>query len=128
MPMGRRALADHERRRHQVNISLRDDELARLHRRADRARMAVTDYVRRRALSDRLRVVPPRRLGVEEFRQVARIGSNLNQIARRLNSGWSGTVDWPEWQELERIREQLAEAGLEQLQELLAELMPEKRD
>ena len=114
--MGRRALADHERRRHQVNISLRDDELAELRRRADRARMAVTDYVRRRALSDRLRVVPPRRLGVEEFREVARIGSNLNQIARALNAGRGGEVDWPVWQELDRLGERLGE------------LMPEKRD
>ena len=114
--MGRRSLADHERRRHQVNVSLRDDELAELRRRADRARMAVTDYVRRRALSDRLRVVPPRRLGVEEFREVARIGSNLNQIARALNAGRGGTVDWPVWRELDRLGE------------LLGELMPEKRD
>ena len=110
--MGRRSLAEHERRRHQVNISLRDDELAELRRRADRARMAVTDYVRRRALSDRLRVVPPRRLGVEEFREVARIGSNLNQIARVLNSGRGEALGWQEFREIERLRE----------------LMPEKRD
>ena len=114
--MGRRSLAEHERRRHQVNISLRDDELAELRRRADRARMAVTDYVRRRALSDRLRVVPPRRLGVEEFREVARIGSNLNQIARALNSGRGEALGWREFREIERLRE------------LLGELMPEKRD
>ena len=113
--MGRRKLSDRERRRHQVNISLRDDERAELLRRADLARMPVHDYVRRRALSDRLRVVPPRRLGVEEFREVARLSSNVNQIARALNSGRG-------W-----VRPG-AELELARLRELLAALMPEKRD
>ena len=113
--MGRRKLSDRERRRHQVNISLRDDERAELLRRADLARMPVHDYVRRRALSDRLRVVPPRRLGVEEFREVARLSSNVNQIARALNSGRG-------WVRPETARE------LERLRELLEQLMPQKRD
>ena len=113
--MGRRPLPEHELRRHQVNISLRDGELAELHRRAALARMAVHDYVRRRALSDRLRVVPPRRLGVEEFREVARLASNVNQIARSLNSG-RGYVRPGIGLEIERLRE------------LLEQLMPHKRD
>ena len=113
--MGRRALPDAERRRHQVNISLRDDELAELRHRAETARMAVTDYVRRRALSDRLRVVPPRRLGAEEFREVARLSANVNQIARALNTG-RGWVRPGTELELARLRE------------LLDGLMPEKRD
>jgi hypothetical protein len=113
--MGRRKLSEHELRRHQVNISLRDDERAELLRRADLARMPVHDYVRRRALSDRLRVVPPRRLGVEEFREVARLSSNVNQIARALNSG-RGAVGPETARELERLRE------------LLEQLMPQKRD
>ena len=49
--------------------------------------MPVTDYVRRRSDSARLRVVPPRRLGAEEFREVARLPANVNQIARALNTG-----------------------------------------
>ena len=113
--MGRRKLPPEERRRHQVNISLRDDERDRLHRRAERARMGVADYVRSRALSDRLRVVPPRRLAAEEFREVARLSSNVNQIARALNSGRG-------W-----VRPG-AELELARLRELLAALMPEKRD
>ncbi len=113
--MGRRALPEEQRRRHQVNISLRDDELERLHARAGAARMSVTDYVRRRALSDRLRVVPPRRLGVEEFRELARLGANVNQIARALNSGRA-------W-----VRPEV-ELPLARLHELLAALMPEKAE
>lgn len=113
--MGRRKLPPEERRRHQVNISLRDDERERLRRRAGRARMGVADYVRARALSDRLRVVPPRRLGAGEFREVARLSSNVNQIARALNSGRG-------WVRPETARE------LARLRELLAALMPEKRD
>ena len=113
--MGRRSLPDHERRRHQVNISLRDAELAELRSRAGAARMAIPDYVRRRALLDRLRVVPPRRLGAEEFREVARLAANVNQIARALNSGRG------------YVRPGI-DVELELLRELLAGLMPEKRD
>ena len=61
-------------------------------------------------------MVPPRRLGVEEFREIERIGSNLNQIARVLNSGRGEALGWQEFREIERLRE------------LLGELMPEKRD
>ena len=113
--MGRRALPEAERRRQQVNVSLRDAELQRLHDRAKAARMPVADYVRRRALSDRLRVVPPRRLGAEEFREVARLAANVNQIARALNTGRG-------WVRLE------TELELARLRELLDGLMPEKRD
>ena len=60
-------------------------------------------------------MVPPRRLGVEEFREVARLASNVNQIARVLNSGRS-------W-----VRPE-TELELTRLGELLAGLMPEKRD
>ena len=83
--MARPRLPASQQRRHQVNIRLRDAELAELERRASAARMPIHDYVRRRALSDRLRVVPPRRLGAAEFREVRRLAVNVNQIARALN-------------------------------------------
>ena len=77
--------------------------------------MAVPDYVRRRALSDRLRVVPPRRLGAAEFREVARLAANVNQIARAVNSG-RGWVGRGTARELARLGD------------LLERLMPQKRD
>ena len=46
-------------RRHQVTLSLRDAELVELRRRASAARLPVPDYLRQRALSERLRVASP---------------------------------------------------------------------
>jgi len=85
--MARPKLNDAERRRNQVNLALRDGELAELRRRAGIARMAIPDYLRQRALSERLRIAPPRQLGVAEFREVQRLAVNVNQMARALNRG-----------------------------------------
>ena len=44
-------------------------------------------YMRRRALGQRVRTAAERRLGAAEMRELNRIGVNLNQMARALNSG-----------------------------------------
>ena len=44
-------------------------------------------YLRRRALGQRVRIAAERRLGAAELRELNRIGVNLNQMARTLNSG-----------------------------------------
>ena len=43
--------------------------------------------VRRRALGRRVRIASEWRLGAAELRELNRIGVNLNQMARALNSG-----------------------------------------
>ena len=86
-PMARPTLPLTALRRHQVTLSLRDAELVELRRRASAARMPVPDYLRQRALSERLRVASPRRLAAAEFREVSRLAVNVNQIARLLASG-----------------------------------------
>ena len=43
--------------------------------------------LRRRALGQRVRIAAERRLGAAELRELNRIGVNLNQMARALNSG-----------------------------------------
>ena len=48
----------------------------------------------------------PRQLGVAEFRELNRIGVNLNQIARALNQ--RGDVATPRLDELGRLRELIA--------------------
>ena len=86
-PMARPKLPLTVLRRHQVTLSLRDAELVELRRRASAARLAVPDYLRQRALSERLRVASPRRLAAAEFREVSRLAVNVNQIARCLHQG-----------------------------------------
>lgn len=85
--MARPRLSDAERRRNQVNLSLRDAELSELKRRAGVAGLSVPDYLRRRALQDGLQVPPRRRLGAAEFREAQRLAVNVNQMARAMNAG-----------------------------------------
>ena len=85
--MGRPKLSQAELRRHQVTLSLRDAELFALRRRAGLARLSIPDYLRQRALGDRLRLTPARRLGAEEFRAVSKLAVNVNQMARAVHQG-----------------------------------------
>ena len=60
-------------------------EAAELRERAQGARLSVGAY--RRGLGQRVRMAAERRLGAAELRELNRIGVNLNQMARALNSG-----------------------------------------
>ena len=55
--------------------------------RAQAARFSMGAYLRRRGLGQRVRSAVERRLGAAEMRELNRIGVNLNQMARALNSG-----------------------------------------
>ena len=55
--------------------------------RAQGARLSRGAYLRRRALGQRVRMATERRLGAAELRELNRIGVNLNQMARAMNSG-----------------------------------------
>ena len=59
---------------------------------ADAQGQTVTDFIRQRALEYRLRQTP---LEKERIRQLARIGANLNQLARWVNihKNWAETID-----------------------------------
>lgn len=71
-----------------INVRLSAAERDALRRRAELAGVTVSEYVRRRALSDSDRAV----VYVDEselkklFVQLRRVGSNLNQCARELNT------------------------------------------
>lgn len=112
--MGRPKLSQAELRRHQVTLSLRDAELFELRRRAGLARLSIPDYLRQRAISDRLRLTPARRLGVEEFRAVSKLAVNVNQMARAMNQGRE--LPAPAAEELARLRA------------LLERLLPQVKD
>ena len=61
-------------------------EEAELRERAQAARLSMGAYLRRRALGQRVRMAAELRLGAAELRELNRIGVNLNQMARALNS------------------------------------------
>ena len=112
--MARPKLSIEDRRTRRVSIFFSPAELRELHRRTEAAQMSFPDYLRQRALHATEPSDEPRRLAAGEFRELMRIGVNLNQIARALNQGRRAPDGTRE--ELRRVRE------------LIRYLMPEAED
>ena len=70
-----------------MGVRVTEAEAAELQERAQAARLSMGAYLRRRALGQRVRSAVERRLGAAELRELNRIGVNLNQMARAINSG-----------------------------------------
>ena len=85
--MARPRLGEEERRGRTVGVRVTEAEAAELQERAQAARLSMGAYLRRRALGQRGRIAAELRLGAEELRELNRIGVNLNQMAREMNSG-----------------------------------------
>ena len=84
--MARPRLDEQERRARTVGVRVTAAEEAELRERAQAARLSIGAYLRRRALGQRVRSAAELRLGAAELRELNRIGVNLNQMARALNS------------------------------------------
>ena len=72
-----------ERRSAWIKMRVTPDEKRLIESKASAQEQTVTDVLRQRALDYRLRQSP---LEKERIRQLARIGSNMNQIARWANT------------------------------------------
>ena len=70
-----------------MGVRVTEAEAEELQERAQAARLSMGAYLRRRALGQRVRSAVERRLGAAELRELNRIGVNLNQMERALNSG-----------------------------------------
>ncbi|MXW65433.1 MAG: MobC family plasmid mobilization relaxosome protein [Gemmatimonadales bacterium] len=85
-----------ELRSRTIGVRVNTAEAAEIAERAGAARMTTGGYMRRRALGQPVRELVVLRLGAKERVELHRIGVNLNQIARALNSGASapdGTLE-----------------------------------
>ena len=94
--MARPRKPEAERRSRTIGVRITTAEAAEIAKRAAEARMTKGGYMRRRALGQPVRVAAVHRLGARERVELHRIGVNLNQIARALNSGASapaGTLE-----------------------------------
>ena len=78
--MARPRLGEEERRRRTVGVRVTEAEAEELRERAQGARLSVGAYLRRRGLGQRMRMAA-------ELRELNRIGVNLNQMARAMNTG-----------------------------------------
>ena len=112
--MARPKLSAADLRSHRVTVFFSPAELRILCQWAEAAQMSFPAYLRERALSGWMPYQEPRRLATEEFRELSRIGNNLNQIARALNQGLEAPG--------------LGREELQRLRELLSYLMPEKEE
>ena len=108
-------LGEQKRRARTVGVRVTAAEAAELRERAQAARLSMGAYLRRRALGQRVRMAAERRLGAAELRELNRIGVNLNQMARPLNSG---AVSSPAE----------TQAAVERVGELVAKLLAGERE
>ena len=83
--MARPRLGEEERRTRTVGVRVTEAEAEELQERAQGARLSMGAYLRRRGLGQRVRMAAE--LGAAELRELNRIGVNLNQMARAMNSG-----------------------------------------
>ena len=105
--MARPRLGDEARRKRTVGVRVTEAEATELRERAQAARLSMGAYLRRRGLGQRVRMAAERRLGAAELRELNRIGVNLNQMARAMNSGAvSSPAETQE--EVERVGELVA--------------------
>ena len=113
--MARPRLGDEERRTRTVGVRMTEAEAEELRSRAQAARLSMGAYLRRRGLGQRVRMAAERRLGAAELRELNRIGVNLNQMARAINSG---AVSSPAE----------TQAAVERVGELVAKLLAGERE
>lgn len=92
---------------HQVNIRLNDAEYQLAKLQADRAGMTIYQYAKAMTMKGRVRppkppVIAPE-LGKEILTQISKIGTNVNQLAKKANSGDIVGID-----EITAVNHQLA--------------------
>lgn len=105
---GRPRLLPEERRRHIFQPGFNDHEARQLIARAEQAGLDTVELIRRTALNSQINTIPT--CNREAMVELTRIGNNLNQVARALNSGQrlkDGQVD--AW--LDHVKNEIAAIG-----------------
>ena len=97
--MARPRLGEEERRTRTVGVRVTEAEAEELRERAQGARLSRGAYLRRRGLGQRVRMAA-------ELRELNRIGVNINQMARAMNSGAAAPAGTRE--AVEQVSEQVA--------------------
>ena len=91
--MARPTKHQHEKRTERFNLRLTVAEIEHLREQAQAAGLAPHDYARRRVLG--FRVAPaPGQADASLITEINRIGVNVNQLARAVNTGRTFKGDW----------------------------------
>lgn len=83
---GRPRLDELEKRGACLRVRVRPDELAAIEQRAASINQPLADFIREQAMFGRILVRQSRSLSAVDRHDLARIGTNLNQIARACNA------------------------------------------
>ena len=68
-----------------IYIRVTSDEYESIKKNADKSGLSISEYARRSLVGDKVVAAPPADFG-ELIREIKRIGSNLNQVVRKLNA------------------------------------------
>lgn len=74
-----------------IEIRISEADYLRLKLKSENAGISISDLIRNSALATRTWTAQDKRIKSEKVRQIARIGNNLNQIARFCNQHKSTT-------------------------------------
>jgi hypothetical protein len=80
-----------EKLRGQLTVYLTGAEREEIDRKATDAGLGLSAYIREAALGHRVQAVPSG--NIEHWRELARVGANLNQLAYAINAGKASGVD-----------------------------------
>jgi len=94
--MARPRLSGEEKRTAQINLRLTEAELAALRLDARKAGIPLSDYVRRRAIGQRVRARSTGRSDPALISELNRIGVNVNQLARAHHRDSAFVAYWRE--------------------------------
>lgn len=99
---GGRPRKDPEDRRSNVHgLRLSPNEKEELKARADRAGLNLSEYIRSRALGKKIKT----EVEEEAIRQIRRVGTNLNQIAKWANEGKDQAVHSAAQETIEEVKQ-----------------------
>ena len=89
----RRCVKIETRKRNQIlSIRLTDSEKSAIYKKSKKAKLTLTEYILKSSLQSEIKVVDLQPLLVE----LKRIGNNLNQITRKINSGAFNSYNFSE--------------------------------
>jgi uncharacterized phage-associated protein len=90
--MGRPALQEDEKRVIQVNIRLTREESEKLLTYAEASGLSPSNWLRQKAFTGRFPAIKLSPVNASLYRELHKIGVNLNQATRQLNAGRLSTV------------------------------------
>ncbi len=85
--MGRKQVNEKDKRKVQVNIRLTDDEYQRIVGYATGSDLSPANWIRKKVFTGKFPAAKITAIEADALTQLSRIGSNLNQVVKKINKG-----------------------------------------